>query len=75
MKKWAFDPKNDENRPKQFMTSTKHNISKVFGVKWPFFHLQCPFIFSGDVKNQIREVIGAKKWVLPMKKWAFDPKN
>ena len=23
MKKWAFDPKNDENRPKQFMMSQR----------------------------------------------------
>ena len=25
MKKWAFDPKNDENRPKQFMMSQRTN--------------------------------------------------
>ena len=34
---------------------------QFFGVRWPFYHLQCPYIFSEDVKNPIRKVIGAKK--------------
>ena len=35
----------------------KLDLSKVFGVKWLFFHLQRPFIFSEDVKNHVSNLL------------------
>ena len=39
----------------------KLDLSKVFGVKWLFFHLQRPFIFSEDVKNHVRNLLRGRK--------------
>ena len=44
-----------ETHEKRAFDHRKPNLSEVFGVKWPFFHLQCPFIFSEDhVRNLLR---------------------
>ena len=59
--KWSQMVGNSQNLIENLLTEKKPNLSEVFGVKWPFFHLQCPFIFSEDVKNPIRNVSGAKK--------------
>ena len=55
------EKKISETHEKRAFDHRKPNLSEVFGVKWPFFHLQCPFIFSEDVKNPIRKVIETKK--------------
>ena len=39
----------------------KLDLSKVFGVKWLFFHLQHPIIFSEDVKNHIWNLLRGRK--------------
>ena len=39
----------------------KLNHSKVFGVKWLFFHLQRPFVFSEDVKNHVTNLLRGRK--------------
>ena len=39
----------------------KNDFSKVFGVKWLFFHLRRPFISSEDVKNHVRKLLRGRK--------------
>ena len=36
-------------------------FSEVLGIKCPFFHLQCPFIFSEEMPNSIKNLIKEKK--------------
>ena len=36
-------------------------FSEVLGIKCPFFHLQCPFIFSEEMPNSIKNLIREKK--------------
>ena len=39
----------------------KHDLSKVFGIKWLFFHLQCLFIFLEVITNPMKNLISEKK--------------
>ena len=55
------EKKISETHEKRAFDHRKPNLSEVFGVKWPFFHLQCPFIFSEDVKNHVRNLLRRRK--------------
>ena len=57
MKKWAFDPKNHVTE----VFCLNGWFKWRFGVKWPFFHVQHPFIFLHKVTNPTKNLIQEKK--------------
>ena len=73
--KWSWMVKNSQNsiinllkgriigatHGKKGIWPQKHDLSKIFGVKWLFFHLQRPFLFFRRCEKSCKEAIERKK--------------
>ena len=73
--KWSWMVKNSQNsiinllkgriigatHEKKGIWPQKHDLSKIFGVKWLFFHLQRPFLFFRRCEKSCKEAIERKK--------------